>query len=147
MCKYLLDLKLCEVKGYSDCPPEVTAFMNAYWDAGLGVPKCPTEKAPRGTTKNPWDGFIDNDYNWNADGMQDSNYNPWKGKIGKRSISEVTTSYDELSTTEPSKDKSAGSDKWTKMGSNFNYKKFMGKNEQKSGKDSNSFDWQKFMKM
>lgn len=134
MCKYLLDLKLCEVKGYKDCPPEVVAFMNAYWDAGLSVPKCPTEKAPKGPTKRPWDGFIDNDYNWNADGAQDSNYNPWKGKIGKRSLKG---------------DKSAdSSNEWMKKGSDFNYETFMngGGGKMGEGNSGGSFDWKKFMK-
>lgn len=114
MCKYLLDLELCELKGYKDCPAEVVEFLTKFWNAGLNVPKCPLDKAPKGTTENPWDGFIDNNYNWNADGMQDSNYNPWKGKIvGKRSVDGNGIGSDK---------NGMGSDKWTKMGSNFDYK-------------------------
>ena len=80
MCKLFRNLRDCELESYDSCPTQVVDFINGEWTAILNTTNCSLTnpvKEINGTTEF-YDGFINNDYNWNKDGDQNDQWNPMR---------------------------------------------------------------------
>ncbi|KAI1294709.1 hypothetical protein HDE_05925 [Halotydeus destructor] len=80
MCSLITKLRDCDLKGYSECPDVVKNFISGSWDSGLEATNCAqiiaeSTTQPTGSTEF-YSKFIDNEYNYNANGAQNSQYNP-----------------------------------------------------------------------